>query len=56
MLQLLQICLKGDAWAWSKSFEEALRRADPLVQLNWDNLKDGLEAKFVKVEDPDKVW
>ena len=39
MLWLLQICLKGDAWAWSKSFEEALRRVDPPVQLSWDNVK-----------------
>ena len=56
MLHLLQIFLKGDVQAWSKSFEEALHRADPSVQLSWDNLKDGLEVEFVKVEDLDKVW
>ena len=56
MLRLLQICLKGDAQAWSKSYDEALHRADPLVQLSLDNLKDGLEVEFVKMEDLDKVW
>ena len=41
---------------WSKTFEEGLRRADPPVQLDWDNLKEALETEFVKTEDPDKVW
>ena len=56
MLCLLQICLKGDAQAWFEAFEEALHRANPPVQLSCKNLKDGLEAKFVKMEDPNKVW
>ena len=56
MLHLLKICLKGDTQVWSKAFEGALHRANPPVQLSWENLKDGLEAKFVKMEDPDKGW
>ena len=38
MLRLLQICLKGDARAWSRTYEEGLQGADPPVQLTWDNL------------------
>ena len=56
MLHLLQICLKVYVGSWSKTFEEVLHRANPLMQLSWDNLKCGLEAKFVKMEDLDKVW
>ena len=41
---------------WSKTFEEGLRRADPPVQLDCDNLKEALETEFVKTEDPNKVW
>ena len=37
-LRLLQICLKNDARAWSKEFEEELRTAIPPVILTWDNL------------------
>ena len=54
-LRLLQLCLKGDAQVWSKTFEEGLRRADPPVKLDWDNLKEALETNFVKIEDLDKV-
>ncbi len=56
MLRLLQICLKGDARAWSKTHEEGLQRADPAVPLTWDNLRQALATQFAKVEDADKVW
>ncbi|MCO5548055.1 hypothetical protein L7F22_001511 [Adiantum nelumboides] len=56
MLRLLQICLKGDAQAWSKVLEEEYRVADPPVILTWDNLRRGLEVEFVKTEDADRVW
>ena len=56
MLRLLQICLKGDARTWSRGHEEGLQRAEPPVQLTWENLKQSLAAEFVKIEDPDKVW
>ena len=51
MLRLLQICLKGDARTWSKGHEEGLQKAEPPV-----DLRQVLTAKFVKTEDPDKVW
>ena len=56
MLWLLQICLKGDARAWSMSFEQELQGAEPPIQLTWNNLQQALEIQFAKVEDPDKVW
>lgn len=56
MLRLLQICLKGDARAWSKNYEEELQGTNPPIQLTWDLLKQGLEREFVKTEDPDKIW
>ena len=55
-LRLLQLCLKGDAWVCSRTFEEGLRKANPPVQLDWDNLKEALEIEFVKIEDADKEW
>ena len=57
MLRLLQICLKGDARTWSKGHEEGLQKAEPPVELTWENLRQVLTAQFVKTEDPpDKVW
>ena len=54
-LHLLQLCLKGDVRVWSRTFEEGLHRANPPLQLDWDNLKEALEIEFMKTEDPDKV-
>ena len=48
--------MKGDARVWSKEFEENLRVAVPPVILSWENLRDGLEGEFVKIEDPNRVW
>ncbi|MCO5581366.1 hypothetical protein L7F22_035248 [Adiantum nelumboides] len=56
MLRLLQICLKGDARAWSKSHEAELQMADPPIQVTWDILRQALTENFVRLEDPDKVW
>ncbi|MCO5571554.1 hypothetical protein L7F22_025298 [Adiantum nelumboides] len=56
MLRLLQICLKGDARAWSKSHEAELLMADPPIQVTWDILRQALTENFVRLEDPDKVW
>ena len=56
MLRLLQICLKGEARTWSKSYEEGQQGADPPVHVTWDSLKRALATQFVKVEDADKVW
>ncbi|MCO5561273.1 hypothetical protein L7F22_014894 [Adiantum nelumboides] len=56
MLCLLQICLKGDARAWSKSHEAELQMADPPIQVTWDILRKALTKNFVRLEDPDKVW
>ena len=56
MLRLLQICLKGDARAWVKSFEKDLQTADPPIGLTLDNLREALVDEFRKTEDPDKVW
>ena len=56
MLQLLQICLKGDARAWSRSYEQGLQGAKPPIQLTWNNLQQALAIQFAKVEDLDKVW
>ncbi|MCO5604219.1 hypothetical protein L7F22_058382 [Adiantum nelumboides] len=56
MLRLLQICLKGDARAWSKSHEADLQMADPPIQVTWDILRQALTENFVRLEDPDKVW
>ncbi|MCO5600707.1 hypothetical protein L7F22_054822 [Adiantum nelumboides] len=56
MLRLLQICLKGDARAWSRSHEEELQMADPPIQVTWDILRQALTENFVRLEDPDKVW
>ena len=47
-LHLLQLFLKGHVWVRSRTIEEGSIRENPLVQLNSDNLKEGLEAKFVK--------
>ena len=44
-LRLLQLCLKGDAWVWSRTFEEGLCKADLPVQLDWDYLKEALERE-----------
>ncbi|MCO5614679.1 hypothetical protein L7F22_068963 [Adiantum nelumboides] len=56
MLRLLQICLKGDARAWSRSHEEELQMADPPIQVTWDILRQALTENFVRLEDPNKVW
>ena len=56
ILHLLQICLKGDAHTWLKSYEEELQRVQPQIALNLDNLKEALVEEFVKEEDPEKVW
>lgn len=56
MLRLLEIYLKGDAKTWSKTYEEGLQEANPVVPLTWDGLKQALATKFAKVEDADKVW
>ena len=55
-LRLLQICLKGEARTWSKTYEEALQRADPVVPLTWDVLRRALATQFAKEEDAHKVW
>ena len=55
MLCLLQTCLKGDARTWSKTHEEGLQRAEPVVPLTWDNLRQALATQFAKVEDANKV-
>ena len=46
MLHLLQLCLKGDARIWSKSYEEQLEREDPPLAINWDNLRGALAQDF----------
>ena len=56
ILCLLQICLKGDAQTWLKSYEEELQRFQPQIALYLDNLKEALVEEFVKEEDPEKVW
>ena len=56
-LCLLQICLKGEAQAWLKSYEAGLQRPQqPPVTLVLDNLKEALVEEFVKEEDPEKLW
>ena len=55
-LRLLQICLKGEARAWLKSYEAELQRTQPPVALVLDNLKEALVEEFVKEEDPEKLW
>ena len=49
MLRLLQICLKGEARTWSKTYAE-------VVPLTWNGLKEALATQFAKEEDADKVW
>ena len=39
ILYLIQIGLKGNAWAWFKAYEEDLQRAKPPLPLNLENLK-----------------
>ena len=56
MLRLLQICLKGEARTWSKTYAEGLQGADPVVPLTWNGLKEALATQFAKEEDADKVW
>ena len=56
MLHLLQICLKGEARASAKAYEEGLQASNPPIALEWEILKDALVAEYIKLEDPDKVW
>ena len=56
MLRILQLCLKGDARAWLKAYEEELQSLDPPIAVTLEGLKEALEGHFVKVEDPDKFW
>ena len=56
MPRLLQICLKGEARAWAKAYEEGLQAFNPPIALEWEILKDALVEEYVKLEDPDKVW
>ena len=56
MLRILQLCLKGDARAWSKAYEEELQSLDPPIAVTLEGLKEALAGRFVKIEDPDKVW
>ena len=56
ILHFIQICLKGNAQAWFKAYEEDLQRVEPPLTLNLDNLKQALVEGFVKEEDPEKVW
>lgn len=56
MLRLLQICLKGDARAWAKTYEAGLQEEDPPIKLTLENLREALAAEFVKTGDPDKIW
>ena len=56
ILCLIQICLKGDAQAWFKAYEEELQRVEPPFSLNLDNLKQASKEEFVREEDPEKVW
>ena len=55
-LCLLQICLKGEARAWLKSYKAGLQRPQPPVALVLDNLKEALLEEFVKEEDLEKLW
>ena len=56
ILYLIQICLKGDARAWYKAYEEELQRVELPLPLNLDNLKKALMEEFVREEVPKKVW
>ena len=42
MLRLLQICLKGEARAWEKVYEEGLQYSNSPIALEWEILKDAL--------------
>ena len=55
ILCLIQNCLKGNACAWFKAYEEDLQIAEPPLPLNLDTLKQALVEEFVKEEDPKKV-
>ena len=52
VLHVLKICLKGDARTWLKEYESGL--GDDV--LNVEEVKTALTNRFVKVEDPEKVW
>ena len=52
VLRVLKICLKGDARTWLKKYESGL--GDDV--LNVEEVKTALTYRFVKVEDPEKVW
>lgn len=56
VLRLLQICLKGEARAWARTYETGLQALEPPVALTLENLREALVAEFVSVVDPDKVW
>ena len=56
ILHLLQICLKKEARAWAKAYEEGLQASNPPIALEWEILKDALVEEYINLEDPDKVW
>ena len=47
ILHLIQMCLKDDAQAWFKAYEEKLQRVEPPLPLNLDSLRQALKEKFV---------
>ena len=48
----MKICLKGDARTWLKDYESDTGDDVLIVE----GVKTALTNRFVKVEDPEKVW